>query len=191
MQIGSSPYSGLFSFHSFPSFMFDSDMDGNMKILLFNRYIKRLEREEKPDIIILGVPGAVQNLSEEFTLGFAMTPYLTFNAVLVDYLILCSFFETSEEFLKMVSTMCEYKFDCPVDCFHISNLAIDMSETSGRKRLTTLAYSSDFVRQKLLEAESGEIQKFNLLEPENQETLFKLIMDKIASDFSMARRTII
>jgi len=159
-----------------------------MKILLFNRYVKRLEVAEKPDIIILGVPGAVQNLSEKFTMGFAVTPYLTFNAVLVDYLILCSFFEISEDFFCKISTMCEYKFGCPVDCFHISDVIVDMMSSEEKKIIITKVLNRDFTKQKLAELKDAEIQKFNILEPKNEVRLFDLITEKIAADFTVMRR---
>ena len=187
-QIGSSNYSELFGVHQFPSFMFDPDMDGTMKILLFNRYVKRIEQEESPDIIILGIPGAVQNLSGKYTMGFAMTPYMALSAVLVDYFIVCSYFEFLDELFEKISLMCEYKFGCPVDCYHISNLAIDMAATSERKRIVANYFGPDFVKENFMKMRDAETPRLNLLEVESQKKLFGLILDKIACDFGVMRR---
>lgn len=49
----------LFGDHSYPQFMFSKDISEAAKIILFNRYVKKIEQDEKPDIIVIGIPGSV------------------------------------------------------------------------------------------------------------------------------------
>ena len=59
-QIGARSYCELFGFHSFPAFMYDPTVDETQKILLFNRFVYAVCREEKPDILLLTIPGGIQ-----------------------------------------------------------------------------------------------------------------------------------
>ena len=186
-QVGSSHYSELFDFHPFPGFMFNPQVDEALKISLFNRYIKQIEKESSPDVIILSVPGAMQTISENFPAGFALLPYLAFNAVRVDFLVLCTYFVTTETFFEEFSASCRYKFGCPVDCFHVSDFVIDISASREIRKVITKKYDRKLVKQKLIELENSDIPKFDLLDAENQEKLFDLVMEKIATDFDFAR----
>ena len=55
----------LFGIHSFPEFMLQHNLDESSKIINFNHYIKELEVSEKPEIIIIGVPGGIMPVSEK------------------------------------------------------------------------------------------------------------------------------
>lgn len=58
-HIGTKHYCELFGTHSFPKFMFDDTVSSQHKIRWFNQYLKTIEREESPDIILLGIPGGL------------------------------------------------------------------------------------------------------------------------------------
>ena len=58
-QIGSRPYCELFGFHSFPSFMFSKELSEAQKIIAFNQFVKQVETDEEPDLILVGVPGGI------------------------------------------------------------------------------------------------------------------------------------
>lgn len=132
-QIGSRSYCEILGFHSFPGFMFNPEIDESKKVILFNRYIKQIYDTEKPDIIIIGVPGTIQGYNSKFTQRFGILHYLVFKAIISDFIVMCTFYETNGiEFLKLISQSCFYKFGCYANCFHMSNKTINFIEMEGR-----------------------------------------------------------
>ncbi|MCL2248949.1 MAG: TIGR04066 family peptide maturation system protein [Oscillospiraceae bacterium] len=181
-QIGSRNCCELFDFHSFPGFMLRSHVDAVDKIIHFNRLIKHLTENERPDIIILTIPGAIKNLSDEITKGFGILPHIIFQSIMADYLIFCTMYdECSIQFLQEISTMCKYKFDCPVDCYHMSNMLFDLAESKSRKRVVINRFDRNDVSLAVeLGFKNSPISVMNILEQTSQDMLFAMIIDKLA-----------
>ena len=151
-QIGSRNYCEMLGFHSFPDFMITSQIDESKKVILFNRYIKQIYDVENPDVIIIGVPGAVQSLNAFHTNKFGILHYLVFKAIIVDFLIMCTFYETNgKEFFKLISESCAYKFGCPADCFHMSNHLFSSISLNESNIIEYLVLSRKKVSETLLD----------------------------------------
>jgi len=121
-QIGSRSYCEMMGFHSFPRFMLNPKIDEVKKVILFNRFIKNIYEIEKSDIIIISIPGAVQSYNSIYTNKFGILHYLISKAIIIDFLIMCTFYENDGvDFFNLISKSCIYKFGCPVDFFHMSN----------------------------------------------------------------------
>ncbi|MDR1532861.1 MAG: TIGR04066 family peptide maturation system protein [Clostridiales bacterium] len=180
-QIGSRNYCELMGFHSFPSFMFDPRVDAAKKIVCFNRYVKRIIEKEQPDVVIVGVPGSIQSLNDEYTNGFGLLAYLTFQAITVDFLVLCSFYDhKTDAYLKLMSESCKYKFGCAADCFHMSNLFIDFTMTSERKSIVTNKIARSYVSKCLDEIDPApSIPVLNIYDKQDCRKLFDMIIDKL------------
>lgn len=88
-QIGSRNYCEFLGFHSFPGFMYNRNLSESEKIILFNNYIKRLENDENPDLIVIGIPGGIMKRNDTFTSYFGIFAYEISQAVTPDYVI-CS-----------------------------------------------------------------------------------------------------
>jgi len=127
-QIGARNYCEILGFHSFPEFMLSPEIDETKKIILFNRYVKQICDDERPDVVIIGIPGAIQSYNATITNHFGILHYMVSKSVIIDFLVVCTSVMTDEsELLKLISQSCLYKFGCAVDCFHMSNLLIDDS----------------------------------------------------------------
>lgn len=183
-QIGSRKYCELFGFHSFPDFMLNPEVSEIKKPLLFNRYIKMIADNEKPDVIIIGVPGSIQAFNEKHTNRFGILPYLVFQSVLVDFLVMCTFYEnTSSEFLDEVLNLCKYRLSCTVDMFHMSNLFFDMDETVEKGLVTTNKLPLEMVERTIKEKFSeSKLPVINIYEKDSVDKLYKMILDKLSND---------
>lgn len=60
----------MLGFYSFPSFMYDSNISEVNKVLMFNRFVRKIEKVEAPDIIIIGIPGGIMPYNRQFTRAF-------------------------------------------------------------------------------------------------------------------------
>lgn len=62
-QIGSKNCCELMGFHSFPKFMSATNLSEVEKIVMFNKFVKKIETEESPELIIIGIPGGTMKVS--------------------------------------------------------------------------------------------------------------------------------
>ena len=49
----------LYNGQKFPTFMDDEGVSEKKKILMYNHYLKWIEQSEKPDVILIGIPGGI------------------------------------------------------------------------------------------------------------------------------------
>lgn len=126
--IGSKPYSSLFGFHSFPFFM-NENMDNTQKIILFRKYVKYVEMIEQPDLIIIGIPGAIMAINKKHHFDFGVTAYMVSQAVTGDYVIMNMLYgkKYTTEQLEELSRVCKYRLNFEIDSFHLSNAWLDPS----------------------------------------------------------------
>lgn len=129
-QIGSRQDANIFGMYSYPNFMFDNEYSESQKIIGFNRMVYEIERKEKPDIIIIGIPGGTMKFSNGFTNNFGIQAYLVSNALLVDYCIHCiNYIEKEVHYYQMINDTCKYRFGYSVDYFCMSNTHVNWTET--------------------------------------------------------------
>jgi len=183
-QVGSRNCCELFGFHSFPGFMLDPCVDAADKVVYLNRWIQQLAKTEKPDIIILTIPGAIQNLNEKFTKGFGILPHIVFQAVMADFFLFCTMYdEGSLQFLQEISTMCQYRFDCKVDCYHMSNLLFDLNASKERSQVMIDRVYRETVSEALDKGyKDSPIPIVNLLDQQSWDKLFELVMNKLSGE---------
>jgi len=183
-QIGSRNCCELFGFHSFPDFMFDKHTDATDKIVYFNQWIKRLESIEKPDIIVLAVPGALQNLSEQVTRGFGVLPHIVFQAVVADFFLFCTMYGAdSIEPLQELSTMCKHKFGCEIDMFHMANTYFDLIASEMNKQAVLNRVYRETVSQAIEEnCKNSPIPIVNALDQPSLDVLYRSIINKLSGE---------
>ncbi|MCL2313621.1 MAG: TIGR04066 family peptide maturation system protein [Firmicutes bacterium] len=186
-QVGSRDYCEMMGFHSFPSFMLNHNIDAEQKIILFNLYIKKIIEIENPDIVIITIPGAIQSFNAKYTNRFGILPFLTFKALTVDYLIMCTFCDIkNEEFLNIISTSCVYKFDCSVDCFHLANMFIDLSDTTEKNKIiSTIIPRIEITRTIIDNYTNCQNLIVNVYDETGKEKLFNNIITKLTNDYDV------
>lgn len=180
-QIGSRNGCEMFGFHSFPEFMFRKNIDAVDKIIYFNRWIGQLVREEQPDLVLITIPGAIQNFSEQFTKGFGILHYQVFQAVLPDALVMCTFYmPDAMKALAEMSQSCKYRFDASVDVFHMSNLFVDINGSEESKHIITNSIYREAVDRALAQRYADSpIPIFNSLNEEECNRMFDVLIEKL------------
>jgi len=124
-QIGSRTYCEIFGFHSIPDFLKSKEYSEKEKIIGFNNYIWEIEQNEKPDIIIIGIPGGVMRESDD-SCDFGIMAFLISNAVSASFSCLTMHFsEITYEYLHMLKTVLSYRYNINPDCFYLSNKYIE------------------------------------------------------------------
>lgn len=133
--------------YSFPSEMLEKNYGDAEKILFFNHYVRRIEINEKPDIIVIGIPGEIMPLNEKHNGNFGTMPFLIGNAVSCDYAILNVFSNFSdEEFAKQLMTVCKNRYLIDVNAIEISRMVLDISSIN-MDEVKVYRFSESIIRE--------------------------------------------
>lgn len=127
--IGSNKLCELIGGHSFPQFMFEGGITDTEKVLLFNRYVKTLEKNERADVILIGIPGGIMPCAKNIVGDFGILSYKVFQGATPDYLLLSAFYdEYRVNFFEEIKMHIKYKFGCNLNMINICNRRIDWEE---------------------------------------------------------------
>lgn len=141
-QVGSRPYCEMFGFQSMPKWMFDSTYTDKEKVYAFNHYLKLIEINEKPEVMIIGLPEGIIPFNEKHSQGFGLCAYEICSAIHPDYLIMSLYNgEYTQQFLDEMNNLAKYRLHVEIDDFYMSNY-VPMS-TSFKKEHMVFTYSEN------------------------------------------------
>lgn len=89
-HIGSKHYSELFGGHSFPQFMYETELCINEKIIGLNAYVRKLEKDEAPEVIVIGVPGGLLPITDKLHQNYGLTAFEVGFALQADICLLAA-----------------------------------------------------------------------------------------------------
>lgn len=182
-QIGTKNYCELLGFHSFPEFMFSTNVSESNKVVLFNRYVKRIEIEEKPDVIIIGIPGGFIPYDNEVTNRFGITAFLVSNAITPDASICSVPFEPNYNnmFFEHTALSVKHKLGIEIDCFNLSNIQFDWYAFQDSKTKEYLTLDNVIVDKKIEALSEKPLNKpiFNILNDASSLKLVNLIYKRL------------
>lgn len=126
-SVSSRTDSAIVGMHPLPHFLFDSISEVE-KIVLFNHLVKQIELDEKPEIIIIGIPGGVSPFSKNQHNHFGITMYEISNALSCDCAVFCSpylDYSLDLKYFTKISNEIYGKFGFPIDYHHIAARTYD------------------------------------------------------------------
>lgn len=179
-QIGTRHYCELMGFHSFPKFMYSRDITESEKVVLFNYYIKNIEIKEKPDIIIIGVPGGTMPFNYEFTNKFGILAYQISQAVKPDVAILSTLYDNyKSDFFQLISNSYKYKFGYNIDCYNMSNAAINMQNSKIERLLQYNTIDLEFINEKKKIYSKFDTPIYNILDIDDAQSMTNFLVNKL------------
>ncbi len=180
-QIGSRDYCDLLGFHSFPGFMYDNNLNEAQKIVLFNNYVKRIEYDEKPDLIIIGIPGGIMKINDTFTNNFGIFAYEVSQAVSPDYVICSTLYEeyTNEYFIRLANSV-KYKLGFEVDCFNFANVKLDWVKSNEQNSEVYVSLDSRFINKEKKRYRGLDIPLYNIFSMNDSQVIISDIVKKLS-----------
>lgn len=159
LLISSRKESIAFGGHSIPDFMFHGEYNENKKVLSLNHYIRHLEIEHRPEIIVVGIPGVAMPYDYQYSSDFGIIAYEISEAAKPDFVVLASpCMPYDMNFFKGVEESLHGRLGVFIDIHSLAPYALDLSESSVNKRLSYLSVD-DYYVQKIIE----QISYVNLL----------------------------
>lgn len=185
-QIGTRSFCELLGFHSMPDFILGTQIKESQKVCYFNHYIKQLETREKPDIIIIGIPGGIMPINDLFSNQFGIIMYEISQAVQPDYSILCSHNEEHDlSFYKEISEGVNHKFGFNIDCHIVSHIKIDWMESQNSKVLSYLSLDKGYIDSEIRHIDTSDIQIMNIYADGGPSQLTESVINRL-SDYAFA-----
>lgn len=121
----------------YPSELFRDTICAEQKIRIFNSFLKYIEKNKKPDLILITIPNDVMTLSPSLTSDYGTFAFIVFNAVEPDYCILNIPYEKhTMSFFDSLIPMLEHRFSIQIDAINISNKKILWSEVKHKSKLS-------------------------------------------------------
>lgn len=179
-QIGTRSYCEMMGFHPFPTLMFGNAFSDVNKVLMFNRFIKKIEKNEEPDIIIIGVPGGIMPLNKEFTNKFGLLAFEISQAVVPDVVIASLLYEDYKpEGFDTYMNLLKYRLGFEVDFFNIANMQFDWKRANQEhvKSYTSLDYR--FIDEKKVKYSSNKIPVLNILNKDDSHNMVHHTIEKL------------
>lgn len=180
--IGSRKYCEMLGFHSLPAFMYNKGIEDFEKIVMFNHYIKNLEINERPDLIIIGIPGGLFPMNNQFTNRFGMMACKISRAITPDATVLSTLYEEyTAEYFKELSTVIKYRYSVEIDCYNLSNTKFDWSRSKQNNKMSYLTIDSKHIDEKKQKLSIIGVPIFNSLSIDDVENMGKYLLDKLSS----------
>ncbi|MGN2368809.1 TIGR04066 family peptide maturation system protein [Clostridium cagae] len=179
-QVGTRNYCELMGFHSFPKFMYSKSITESEKVTLFNHYIKSIEKKEKPDIIVIGIPGGTMPFNYELTNRFGILAYEVSQAVIPDAVVLSTLYENyTPEFFELLSKSFKYKFGYNIDCFNIANASLNIPISKLEGILQYITMDSKFINEKKKNYSKLESPVYNILDTDDAKSMSDFLVNKL------------
>lgn len=164
-MIGSRNCCEMLGFHSFPEFILKSGLTESNKIIFFNHCIKQIEINEKPDVIIIGIPGGggFDTRNDFITNDFGILFSEIAAAVKPDAVVVSLHYNNYDEsYFNQLSTIFKYKFGINIDYYNIANIKFDYINSESLKSPEYITLHSNFVDKFINKFKTKNINLFNI-----------------------------
>ena len=141
--IGSRRESELLGEYCIPDYMFQVGVTEKDKIVAFNHYVKRIELEESPDIILIGIPGSIGNFTRSVLENMGVTLWEISQAVYPDYMI-CSI-PLGIANTELLKQRIERSTGITCNYLHLENKMIDLMTVKRDEKIRLLDVNNNDV----------------------------------------------
>mgnify|MGYP000004877619 FL=1 len=129
-QLGSRRESKLFGFEPIPNFVFDNQTSVKDKIIMFNHYLKQIEIEYTPELIVIGIPGSLITLEEGIKSDYGIIASILTATINIDYSIIqIPYGLYPLDAMEKLSKVLGIKYGLYGDCYIVSNKMIALNES--------------------------------------------------------------
>ena len=133
-----------FGGHTIPDFMFLNELSENEKVIAINHYIHQLEIKLRPEVIIIGIPGAAMPFNPIRSSDFGLLANEISEAVKPDFAILsspCLLYD--DAFFKRVEDSLYGRLGVSIDVHSLSLYALDI--LAEKNDLSFISVDNSFV----------------------------------------------
>ncbi len=180
-HIGSKSIAGFFGVDFFTEDYCNAQISVRDKIIMLNRAIYRKYLKERPDVMIIGIPGGFMQLNPMRYEEIGDMAYIVSQAVTPDASVLCTYAsDFTEEHLEWLKNVCQYRLNAPIKNLVISNTVMDISFETQQCEYTTIPL--EYLKEKNPLQQCADLNMFYALDPDDMDALGTAIEDQLASN---------
>lgn len=181
-QIGSKRHASFFGFSSLPEAFFKNSLTIREKIIGLNRYFYQKFLQEKPDVMIIGIPGGIMPLSPVRFEELGEIAFLISQAISPDVSIFCSYLMNfTKEYLEKIELVCKYKLNAPISYFVISNTELELSMETRFMQYKTAEFQQ--IRKMCEQANKMGFRSFCGSDSSDLSELSNCVFQKLVNNF--------
>ena len=179
-QIGTKHYCNILGMHAFPQFMFSS-MTERQKIMTFKSFTYSIYKDENPDVMIIGIPGAAIPYNDKVDNGYGIIHYLVSMAVKADFSITCSNLDVWN-FEKM-NIHFTHRFGHGINCVVLTNTKINYNVQEFPDKIFYEILDYQMVEKYIntIQRVNQNIPIFNEFNEKDMESLTDLIINELSN----------
>lgn len=165
--------------YSMPDFMFDHSVGETEKIIRLNHYVKQIEVSKRPDLLIMGVPGAVLPFDGIDHNGFGILAYEISFAVPCDAAVMCMMYNPMfDGDYRQLAEDVENRFGYPVVGVHIAAVVTDVQGFYEERKMSIVSIERSVVDQKVSELHKDSV--WNILNEQGAERAVSRLIDTLS-----------
>lgn len=169
-QVGTRKESQFFGFSSLPDMFFNSQRTVKETVVALNRYFYSKYLSEKPEVMIVGIPGGITQVNPMRFEEMGDMAFLISQAITPDLSILCSYGHGfSEDHMNWLNNICKYRLNSPVSHFVLSNTDATLSFETHESEYMTVPM--DFLRNSCTSDPKLAIDFFYALDKDSMKRL--------------------
>lgn len=152
-------------------------------IQAFHHYLRTVEISQKPDVILINIPGAAVSTQQLYYSESGVYLYLMTQIVRPDYAIVCMPYTefTGDEF-QVISKELHAKFGCGIDLVHLSNKFVHTEQAHHTGKEQTLYLPEQEVAKKAKELREENMPVYCAMTHEEREFLYQELIKKLTVD---------
>lgn len=169
----------IYGAHSLPHFMLDKTISVTDKIIRYNHYVKMIEIFEKPELIIIGVPGGAFPIDNIRHNDFGIFTFIISRAVPCDAGIMClPYIQNIHEDTKHFENEMFEQYKIEIEGFHLAPIAEDIMDDVLFEQNKFFTLDRDFISNKLKSEMWYDF--YNLYEEDSCDEFVDKIIEKLA-----------
>ena len=168
-QVASRNLGNFLGYHTVPESLFSQAATTKDRIILLNRYFHKIYLRDKPEVMVIGLPGGIMPVNPIRFDELGEKAYLISQAVTPDAAVLCTYaFEFNQEYVKEMQAICQYRLGTAVKHLVVSGTEIGLSPETSQTEHSMVPGS--LIREKCSFSFSG-VSCHYALDPQDLECL--------------------
>lgn len=168
----------IFGTYRIPEKFSELNISNDEKIKNLRNYLKCIVSLEKPEILVVQVPGAMMALNNALTNGFGVDTYLFSNVTSPDLFYCCMPYELiNPENIEQYKKYFENKFNFPLEGLVATNQIIDGTESFYGQKIQYFYQDITEMEQKLKKSKTCSTQVYNLYSEKELQVMVQKIID--------------
>lgn len=166
--------------YGMPGFVFDHSASETEKIIKLNHYVKQIEIREKPDVLLVGVPGAVLPLDGINHNEFGILAYEISFAVPCDAAVICMPYQSqfNGDFSQLAEDM-QKRFGFQVEGIHMAAVVQDAQEFYAERKLSYVSIEQKVIDRKVSEIHGDSV--WNIRNEQGAEKAVSRLIDTLSN----------